>query len=147
MVYKLVTTKIPLDIAILVGTLLFFISYDESVVLACYSILVIIISIIGFSTKSEFIISQDKLDYVIRIYHYKVFHKKLSPDDIDKIVFKRYGWVTKGASIKVQKGLNLRIVQFIPKDVMHDLENFALHNNVSFSKSKDYLLLERREKY
>lgn len=129
------------------GISLFFISISESRINAFLSILIIIFSIIGFSTKSEFIISQNRLDYVIRSYHYKVFHKKLSPGDIDKIVFKRYGWATKGASLKVHKGINLRIVQFIPKDVMHELENFALNNNISISKSKDYLLLERREKY
>ena len=130
-----------------VGIIFLIINNGESGVLAFLSIMLIIFSIIGFSTKTEFIVSQDKLDYVIRIYHYKVFHKKLSPGDIDKIVFKRFGWATKGASLKIHKGINLRIVQFIPKDVMHELENFALNNNVTISKSKDYLLLERREKY
>ncbi|WP_277585212.1 hypothetical protein [Psychrobacillus antarcticus] len=147
MVYKLVTQKSPMFMVLIFGVSLFFISIGESWINSILSILLIIFSIISFSTKSEFIINQDKLDYVIRSYHYKVFHKKLFPDDIDKIVFKRYGWATKGASLKVHKGLNLRIVQFIPKDVMLQLETFAVNNNISINKSKDYLLLERREKY
>ncbi|WP_419962443.1 hypothetical protein [Psychrobacillus sp. BM2] len=147
MVYRLITAKSPMIIYLFVGIIFLVINNGESGVLAFLSILLIIFSFIGFNTKTEFIISQEELNYKIMIHGFKAFHKKLFSADIDKVLFKRYGWATKGATIKLNKGLNLRIVQFTPKDVMLQLETFAINNNVSISKSKDYLLLERREKY
>lgn len=81
------------------------------------------------------------------IFHFTVFQRNLSPTDINKVVFKRYGWATKGATLKLHKGFNIRIVQFTPNDVTTQLEKFAINNTISITKSKDYLLLERREKY
>ena len=147
MKYRLVTAKSPLVLGILVGIVFLFINNGESGATVFFSFLLLIIGLIGFKARTEFVISQDELNYILSIFGFILFHKKLSSSDIDQISFKRFGWFTKGAILKLHKGINVRIVQFIPKDVMFQLENFAINNDVSIIKSKDYLLLERREKY
>jgi len=145
MVYKLVTAKSPMVMYLFVGIIFLITNNGESSILSFISILLILFIITTFNLKTEFIINQEELNYVIKIYGFNFFHKKLSSADIDKILFKRFGWATKGAILQLHKGINLRIVQFIPKDIMLQLETFAINNNVTISKSKDYLLLERRE--
>lgn len=146
MVYKLVTAKGPIFIILFYAFIAFFLTINDSGFSKTWSIFLMIFCIVSFYIKTEFIINQDNMNYKIRILHFVFFEKKLSPSDLNKIVFNRYGWAMNGASLKLYKGLNLRIVHFLPEDVMLQLETFAINNNVSISKSKDYLLLERREK-
>jgi hypothetical protein len=57
--------------------------------------------------------------------------------------FKRVGWATKVAIIQVEKGLNIRVVNFVPKNVFVVLIDFANKHDISISKTKYYLILEK----
>lgn len=147
MVYKLVTAKSPIFLVLAYGMFFFFLSIGESGVSIFWSIFLLLFGVISFFIKTKFIINQDNLNYQTMIFRFTVFQRNLSPTDINKVAFKRYGWATKGATLKLHKGFNIRIVQFTPNDVTTQLEKFAINNTISITKSKDYLLLERREKY
>ena len=49
----------------------------------------------------------------------------------------------KGAIVRTEKGLNIRVIHFNPDTVCVDLEHFANENNVSVNKTRDYKILER----
>ncbi|MFC0189490.1 hypothetical protein ACFFJY_14395 [Fictibacillus aquaticus] len=71
-------------------------------------------------------------------------HKKIVyPNEIIKLVFKRYGWTTKGARIQLKKGFNIRIVNFVPENIFSDLNDFANQHMIPISIAKDYQILDR----
>lgn len=147
MVYKLITAKSPIFLVLAYGLFFFYLSIGESGVSKFWSIFLLLFGVICIFIKTKFVINQDNLNYQTMVFRFTVFQRNLSPAEINKVVFKRYGWATKGATLKLHKGLNIRIVHFTPNDVTTQLERFAINNTISISKSKDYLLLERREKY
>lgn len=115
MVYKLVTAKSPIFLVLAYGMFFFFLSIGESGVSIFWSVFLLLFGVISFFIKTKFIINQDNLNYQTMIFRFTVFQRNLSPTDINKVVFKRYGWATKGATLKLHKGFNIRIVQFTPQ--------------------------------
>jgi len=63
MKYRLVTAKSPLVLGILVGIVFLFINNGESGATVFFSFLLLIIGLIGFKARTEFVISQDELNY------------------------------------------------------------------------------------
>ena len=60
-----------------------------------------------------------------------------------RITFKRVGWKTKLAVIKLEKGLSIRVSLFTPNTIYKDLLVFCNENNVEVKKTKDYLIIEK----
>ena len=75
-----------------------------------------------------------------------IYQKALDPQQILQLTFKRVSWSTQSAFIQVKKGINLRIIHFYPDNFLKELALFALQNDISINKTKDYLLLEKVEK-
>ncbi|WP_188456332.1 hypothetical protein [Virgibacillus oceani] len=88
-------------------------------------------------------ISKNGLSYHITLFSISIYKKELPAVQIQKIIFKRYGWSTRGAVIQMEKGLNIRIIAFRPVKVYENLVKFAGANNISMSKSNDYQILEK----
>ena len=97
----------------------------------------------SFFISYQFEIKDDYLIYQI-LFLNKAFYKRvIKPEQITKITFARYGWATKGAIIKIQNQLSVRIYRLEPKNVFFDLNEFATRNSIPTVKTKDYLILER----
>jgi hypothetical protein len=59
-----------------------------------------------------------------------IYKKEVSPNQVIRIKFKRFGWMTKGAIIQVKKGINIRVVHFSPDYLFADLIDFAKANSI-----------------
>ena len=88
-------------------------------------------------------IGDSDLIYQIFFFTVPIYKKVLFPNQIIHIKFKRLGWTKKGAIIQVKKGVNIRIVNFVPKKVLADLIGFANKNDITITKTKDYLILDK----
>ncbi len=93
--------------------------------------------------KYKFQINDDHLTYQIVFFKLPLYKRRINLNQINQIRFKRFGCYTKGAIIQVYKGINIRIVHFIPDDVLKDLVEFARENGISYSKTKEYCILEK----
>lgn len=65
------------------------------------------------------------------------------PTNIKNIIFKRIGWKSKLAAIKVDKGISIRVALFKPESVYDDLIVFCEENAVAYHKTKDYTIIEK----
>ncbi|MFF2753041.1 hypothetical protein ACFVR1_04685 [Psychrobacillus sp. NPDC058041] len=146
MVYKATSQRNILLILLTIAILMLIINIGEYHVQKYISILLSIFCFVGLFTTYEFEIKEDELNYKTLLFVFTVFQKKLYSADIYHVTFKRVGWATKGAIIRLHRGINIRIIQFNHKDVMSQLETFSLNNNVPVIKSKDYLVLEKLAK-
>ncbi len=84
----------------------------------------------AFITMSIFLnyklwIDYDTLEYIVYLYKLPIYKRRVVANQIDEIKFKRYGWAVKGAIIKTRKKINLRVVNFYPKEVYEELNHFA----------------------
>ncbi|WP_455717337.1 hypothetical protein [Anaerosporobacter sp.] len=93
--------------------------------------------------KYKFKINDDHLTYQIVLFRLPLYKRSIHLNQINQIRFKRFGWYTKGAIIQVDNGINIRIVHFVPDEVLKDLVEFARKNGISYSKTKDYCILEK----
>ena len=91
----------------------------------------------------QFEITEDCLTYQILFFRWPIYKTRISPNEIIQIRFKRVGWFTKGAIIRVHKGFNIRIVNFNPDNVFKDLLDFASRKGIPYFKAKDYRILEK----
>ncbi|MGM9929232.1 MAG: diguanylate cyclase [Bacillus sp. (in: firmicutes)] len=106
----------------------------------------IIFSLVIFGSlfiKYKFEINEDYLTYQILFLKWPIYKTRISPHQTIQITFKRISWYTKGAIIQVKKGVNIRIVNFAPNNIFIDLIDFANKNGISYSKTKDYCILEK----
>ena len=109
-------------------------------------IISLIFSLVIFGTlfiKYKFEINEDYLTYQILFFGLPFYKTRIPPNEIIQIRFKRVGWSTKGAIIRVHKGFNIRIVNFDPDNVFKDLLDFASRKDVPYFKTKDYCILEK----
>jgi hypothetical protein len=106
-------------------------------------ILLAVVILLSIFIQFKFKIDESHLTYQIMFLSMSIYKKVLNPEQINEIKFKRVGWSTKGASIRVKKGFNIRILHFYPNNVFLDLIHFANINGISISKTKDYLILEK----
>lgn len=108
-----------------------------------FSIFVCMFNILVILIQFKLRIEEKYFSYQIVLLTFPIYEKVVYPNQIIQMNFKRYGWMTKGVLIRTLKGFNIRIVGFEPKDhVIEELLQFAIENDISISKSKDYLLLE-----
>lgn len=95
----------------------------------------------------KFSIDESLLSYQILFLSIPIYKKVVYPNQITQLKFKRVGWSTKGAIIQVNKGFNIRVVNFVPQTIFEDLIAFAKKYDISINKSKDYLTLEKMREY
>ena len=93
--------------------------------------------------KFTFVINEDYLTYQVLFFNLPLYKKRIYHNQTIQIKFKRVSWYSKGAIIQVKKGFNIRIVNFAPNDVFKNLLDFAIKNGISYSKTRDYLILEK----
>ncbi|WP_430787496.1 hypothetical protein VBD025_16615 [Virgibacillus flavescens] len=102
------------------------------------TLIMLFLAIIRFTFKIN-----DHLEYRIMFFHICIYKKEISPDQIVQMKFKRTGWSQKMAAIQLKKGLGIRVIDFKPETVHENLIRFAEKHDVSVSKSKDYVILEK----
>ena len=93
--------------------------------------------------RFKFTIHDGFLTYQVLLFKWPIYTKVIKPSHIMQIKFKRVNWVSQGAVIQLKKGLNVRIVHFVPDDVLDNLLLFADENGIEIDKTRDYLILER----
>ena len=106
----------------------------------------VIFTLIIFSSlfiNFTFEIKEGYLIYQVLFFNVPLYKKSLYPNQIRQIKFKRVSWYSKGAIIQVKKGVTIRVVNFAPNDVFEELINFADKNSIPYTKTKDYIILEK----
>ncbi len=88
-------------------------------------------------------INEESIAYHIMWMGLLLYKKRVTPNQISHIKFKRYGWATKGAVVHTYKGFNIRLIDFIPVKLYEDLGDFSDKHEIPFEKSKDYQILEK----
>ncbi|MFJ7972690.1 hypothetical protein [Psychrobacillus sp. NPDC096389] len=112
-----------------------------------FNVLLILFFITLFFVKYTFTIQDEHLSYEVFIMTFCIYKRVISPSQMKKVEFKRYGWTTQGALIQTKKGINLRLALFSPNEIFNELLTFTDKHDIPTSKTKDYQLLERRSKY
>lgn len=116
---------------------------DFSNRLLYFQVGLIVFILLSLFIQFKFKIDDGYLVYQILFLSMPIYKKEVSPNQINRIKFKRLGWMTKGAIIQVKKGFNIRVVHFSPDNIFVNLIDFANENSISISKTKDYRILEK----
>ncbi|MBD8034880.1 hypothetical protein [Solibacillus merdavium] len=106
------------------------------------SLTVFIFGVCNAFVTYQVVINKHTIRYTIKLFGLKIYNKKIIHTDVEKITFKRIGWNSKLAFIKVRKGLSIRIGYFKPNDVYKDLIVFCEENEIPYKKTKDYKIIE-----
>lgn len=93
--------------------------------------------------KYTLLVNKHSISYAIQLFGVTIYNKEIVPSDIKKIIFKRIGWKSKLAAIKVHKGLPIRVALFKPERVYDDLMVFCEENEIHYDKTKDYKIIEK----
>jgi len=93
--------------------------------------------------KYTLLVNKHIISYAIQLFGVTIYSKEIVPSDIKKIIFKRIGWKSKLAAIKVHKGLPIRVALFKPERVYDDLMVFCEENEIHYDKTKDYKIIEK----
>lgn len=109
-----------------------------STTLVSLKIAIILIVIMPIFIEHQLQVEKEKVKYQVLLFSKPIYNKTMVSTDIQKIIFKRVGWVTKAAIIKTKMGLNIRIVDFNPKQVYFELISHAEENKIDVYKEKDF---------
>ena len=93
--------------------------------------------------KYTLLVNKHNISYAIQLFGVTIYSKEIVPSEIKKIIFKRIGWKSKLAAIKVHKGLPIRVALFKPERVYDDLMVFCEENEIHYDKTKDYQIIEK----
>lgn len=93
--------------------------------------------------KYKFYIEENTLTFEINFFTIQLYKRIIFPEDIKHVKFIRTGWAQKSAIIKLKKGLPLRIINFEPKNVCLELDEFTDRHSIRISKTKDYIRLDK----
>lgn len=102
----------------------------------------IIVFLIAF-LKYALVLNKDEIFYTIQLFGLTIYSKEIVPTEIKEIIFKRTGWKSKLAVIKVHKGVPIRVALFKPENVYDDLIIFCEENAVNYDKTRDYKIIEK----
>lgn len=108
-----------------------------------YQIVVIIFILLCLFIKFEFKIIESSISFKIFLFGIRIYRKKLQPEEINGIKFKRVGWNKKCVIVQADKGFNLRIINFYPENIYDEIFDYANQHDIAVVKTKDYLILER----
>lgn len=115
----------------------------ESIEVRVVGLFVLIVMALSLFTKYVFTMNEEMLNYKISLFNIKIYEKKTYKSNIKKTIFKRAGWKTKVAIIKLKKGFPIRIALFTPTTIFEDLLAFCDKNAIQVEKSADYKILEK----
>lgn len=99
--------------------------------------------LIGLFIKYELKIDTGYLTYQMSLFSIKFYKKRITPKQIKRMKFVRVGWLSKGAIVQVEKGINIRVTHYTPKTVIAELLDFAHKHDVAILKTRDFLILEK----
>ncbi|WP_226677801.1 hypothetical protein [Mesobacillus jeotgali] len=88
-------------------------------------------------------LTSHQFEYKITISNITIYRKIFTSENIKKIKFRRIGWTTKNAVVKVRGGFNFSVAYFNSEQLIRELEEFALANHIEIQKTRDYQLLEK----
>jgi len=108
-----------------------------------FRILITVFILVAIFIQYKFKIDDGHLTYQILFLTVPIYKKVVYPNQIIQIKFKRVGWAKKATIIQVKKGVNIRLVNFVPNNIFGELINFANKYSISISKTRDYLILEK----
>lgn len=115
---------------------------QEITILTVLSFAVILL-IFGISYQLK---ADQVIVYHLCFFHFRVWRKRLNPEDIHKIVFKDAGWGTPAGSIKKKRGFPIRVVNFDSVEVLADLEDFAERYRIRIEERKYYRTVYDKKK-
>ena len=107
------------------------------------SLMVFVFCVCNAFVTYQVVINKHTIRYTIKLFGLKIYNKEIVHTDVAKIIFKRIGWNSKLAVIKVRKGLSIRVAYFKPDDVYKDLIVFCEENAIQYEKTKDYKIIEK----
>ena len=110
-----------------------------------FQIILIAFILLCLFIQFQFKIVEGSLSFETLIFAIRVYRKEVLPSQIVEMKFKRVGWGRKCVVVQTNKGLNLRIVNFYPEKIYIDLIDYAKQYDISLSKTRDYLILEKLE--
>ena len=93
--------------------------------------------------KFEFVLGADDVTFRTHLFQLKCYEKRVHKDNIKQVVFKRAGWKTKSATIKLNQGFPIRLHSFSPDTLFEELETFCETQAIPYKKTSDFLLLEK----
>lgn len=129
---------------ILVLLLIFHIFSNQPFTTLIYILIALCVFVfVTIMIRFKFSIHDGYLTYQVLLLKWPIYTKVIKSSHIMKIKFKRVNWVSKGAVIQLKKGFNIRIIYFVPDDVLGNLLQFADENDITIDKTRDYLILER----
>ena len=102
----------------------------------------IMVFLIAF-LKYTLVLNKHKIFYTVQLFGLTIYSKEIVPTEIKEIIFKRTGWKSKLAAIKVHKRVPIRVALFKPENVYDDLIIFCEENAVHYNKTKDYKIIEK----
>lgn len=116
---------------------------DFSDWLLYFQIIFSLVILVLLCIKYKFVIKDDCLTYQILFFKWPLYKTSIFPKQTKQIKFKRVNWYNKGAFIQVNKGFTIRIINFTPNDVFKELVDFANKHGIPYSKTKDYIIIEK----
>ncbi len=116
--------------------------YGSSLLLFLLYLLVVIV--FASSIRFKFEIHDNHLVYQVLLFKRSINKKKMDPDQVEQMKFIRAGWAKKAAIIKLEKGMDIRLVVLYPEEAYEHLLEFARKHDISIVKTNDYLTLERK---
>lgn len=103
-----------------------------------------VFTFLSFFLRYRLEINEEVITWQSRIFSIPLYKRVIVPERIKKIKYKRVGWATKSAVIQVRRGINIPILKFNPSSVYMDLIDFAQKHSIEVTKTKDYLILEKK---
>lgn len=100
-------------------------------------------NILAVFIKFEFVLGADDVTFRTHLFQLKLYETCVDKDSIKQVVFKRVGWKTKSATIKLNQGFPIRCNSFSPDTLFEELEAFCEMQGIPYRKTNDFLLLER----
>jgi hypothetical protein len=120
-------------VLLLVITVFSMITNKLSIGIFYFQILLFVFILVAVFITYKFRIDEGSITYQILLFTLPIYKKVVYPDQIIQVRFKRVGWGTKGAIIQIEKGLNIRIILFVPETIFEELETFAIENSIAVS--------------
>lgn len=142
MIYKATSQKQLFVYLLGFDLILFFLSLGNPIFMTLVVLLALSCVLLLF-VKYEIEINEHTLQYRIKLLNFLMYEKQVNAQDVQKIHFKRTGWTTPLAIVKLHKGWNIRIMLFSPLEVFHQMNMYAERNNIEMSRTKDYKILEK----
>ncbi|MBO9130222.1 hypothetical protein [Bacillus sp. 165] len=99
--------------------------------------------LIGMCIHYTVRIEKGYITYQIYFMRIPVFKKDVYANQIAQMKFARFGWVTKGTIVKLNKGMSLRIINFTPDTIYGELIEYATTHDITIIVTEDYKIISR----